>query len=268
MTTKLKFEVGNEVVVTDIGVSSNPKIICGMKGKVLFVDAVGVLVEFETYIGGHDGGGRGEGGKCYWVSYQSIELNNQEDDKMEARKGFTIGDEVVVVGAVHDSNKITVGMKGTILNYYKYNTTSVGVEFSKNVGGHVLDGEAKDGYGWYIDADSLEKVKQVATESNKEEFTVTVEGKRTTVTLADGSVGTSKPIDTDEYSLEKGILIAKEKAHLESKQRECDSIIAEAEEISGQMSELEGQLVEKAKSFIELQLEMAHHQAEVTRIGG
>lgn len=56
--------VGDEVVV--VKKFNNAKL--GMKGKVIAVEYNAPLVEFEQPMGGHDGDGRSEYGRCWWMN--------------------------------------------------------------------------------------------------------------------------------------------------------------------------------------------------------
>ena len=46
------------------------------EGKIIGLYYIDVLVEFKNYISGHDGGGIGKPGHCYFLPYEELIIQN------------------------------------------------------------------------------------------------------------------------------------------------------------------------------------------------
>ncbi|MGN0005312.1 MAG: hypothetical protein ACI37Z_05020 [Candidatus Gastranaerophilaceae bacterium] len=75
------FNVGDKVVVVDKNIYSNEYSLFGKHGTVIFVD-YNVYVEFNEFIGGHDGDGYGKQGYCWcllpqWLAKTDIKIGDK-----------------------------------------------------------------------------------------------------------------------------------------------------------------------------------------------
>lgn len=73
---------------------------------------------------------------------------------------FKVGDTVLCIRE-YDGNSFILNKKGVItcMSTYDY-----GVEFEVNVYGHKLNGDAPDGFGWYVAGSCLKLVNSLETE--------------------------------------------------------------------------------------------------------
>lgn len=76
------WRVGDEVVV----VREFNKARLGLKGTVIYVEDEVPLVEFEVNMGGHDGSGRSEYGRCWWMNEYNRGLVKRIVKKCERAK--------------------------------------------------------------------------------------------------------------------------------------------------------------------------------------
>lgn len=116
------------------------------------VDEYSICVEFDKYIGGHDGNDldfKGKDGHCWWVDLEYLEPLN--------KLRFTIGDRVAFKRT--SEADYTTGLKdcmtGTVKglddgNYFQYH-----VEFDENIGGHGCAGECANGHGQNVKEEDL-----------------------------------------------------------------------------------------------------------------
>ncbi|KYK24691.1 hypothetical protein AYK26_06480 [Euryarchaeota archaeon SM23-78] len=76
-------------------------------------------------------------------------------------KDFKVGDRVVGINntcTVGNNNVPIKGLKGQIINPIGLFGGVVGVDFDKCIDGHDCDGDAKDGYGWWVPKSYLKKL--------------------------------------------------------------------------------------------------------------
>lgn len=108
-------------------------------------------VDFDEYIGGHNGGGTCKPGHGSHIREDCLELVKEEPK-------FKVGDRVKAIKPT-SSNMNIVGKVGTIAHVIP-NWTGYCVEFDEYINGHSCGGNAKDGHGWNCDEDTLEPVKE------------------------------------------------------------------------------------------------------------
>lgn len=80
---------------------------------------------------------------------------------IDTRDGFYVGDRVVSVSGSTDTfgalGTVPDGMTGTVTHLIEA-TPGIGVRWDKKDRRmHTLNGHCKDGYGWYVTADSIQR---------------------------------------------------------------------------------------------------------------
>lgn len=175
------------------------------------------------------------------------------------KKQFKIGDEVKVIKKTYN-DYIEIGMKGVVKLLHDNNY--VGVAFETNIQGHDLGGLTTFGHGWNIEEDDVELVEKT------EKIFVVLEGKKTTVTLEDGSVGTASPMAKDEYSVEKGIEIAKVKAMIARNKKKGEEMEGKAQKLSVQIADLQHEYQEVVNHIPSIYNEITELEEKVKEIGG
>lgn len=77
-------EVGDRVVMLK---NDNREKLFDLEGTIIIKDPVDnqYCVEFDEYISGHDGAGRGKDGHCWWVLGKEIKLVSESDVKSISR---------------------------------------------------------------------------------------------------------------------------------------------------------------------------------------
>jgi len=126
----LKFKVGDRVRVK--GEKFCEKNIPGKIGTILRVDSqTSVLVEFDEYIGGHDGGYEGKSGHCWWGNAQMELEFYDEKSKEEVTKShkFKVGDKVRAThptryGCTNSKKKWEGVVEKVSDNYFNARTTN------------------------------------------------------------------------------------------------------------------------------------------------
>lgn len=77
---------------------------------------------------------------------------------IDSRDGFCIGDRVVSVSGIDKFDaygSVPDGMTGTV-EHLTEQAPGIGVRWDKKDSRmHTLNGNCKDGYGWYVSADSI-----------------------------------------------------------------------------------------------------------------
>ncbi|MGG4105255.1 hypothetical protein AAXB25_15160 [Paenibacillus lautus] len=271
MTKKNEFNVGDKVKV--IKTSWNDYIQVGMIGTVKHIHPSGqprIGVEFDKYVDGHTlsvdcGVPRGHG---WYMNEEEIEVidSKSTEPKEEKMNEFKLGDIVEVIDSVHDRSMIQIGMRAKVKNF-NCKEENVGLEFFENIDGHTLKGDAKEGYGWYVNKSVVELVDDSVVE-RPEKITVYLEGTRTTVVLEDGSTGTSNLMHGDTYSVEKGIEIAKAKALIARKTKERDTLVEKGNEMLKQIDDLIMERRDIVGPIPTLNIEIADLQEKINVIGG
>jgi len=153
------FQVGDEVIITKRTTNSSIKI--GSKGIVKHVhetyNSIGVefseKIEAGWNINGHSR--YGYGWYIHKNSIQKVVKKVQAEEILDISK-LHVGDEVIANNEAHFLNsKIKDGFVGTMkeINYSGH----IGIEFSENIGGHILNGNCKQGCGWWFDQRSFHK---------------------------------------------------------------------------------------------------------------
>ncbi|WP_090739382.1 hypothetical protein [Paenibacillus sp. Mc5Re-14] len=177
------------------------------------------------------------------------------------KRQLKIGDEVEVIRNTYN-DYIKIGMKGVVKDL-RCNNQEIGVCFNEHdIHGHDLNGKVKYGHGWYF---YLSEIKHI---EHSEKITVMLEGKRTTVTLEDGSVGISNPTYKDKYNLEKGIEIAKTKALIARNKKKGEEMEGKAQKLSVQIADLQREYSEVVNHIPFIYNEITELEGKVKEIGG
>lgn len=69
------------ISVSNLFKSENDRIIIGMTGTVKDITEFIVGVEFDDYMGGHNGNWKGKDGYCWWVEYKHLEKIEETKEK-------------------------------------------------------------------------------------------------------------------------------------------------------------------------------------------
>ena len=172
-------------IVRCIRSDSNPMVI-GEEGVVI-CETVGdednsVLVEFRSFVDGHNGNGRGRRGHCWSCSPSQLRLI----DRVKKSK-FKVGDRVKYNGS-HDLK--IAGKVGTVIAHSIARGEPL-VEFDGYVDGHNgrsrAERNGKDGHCWYCYDCELEIVADEPAEATfNQRIVITSNGKVSKATLYDG----------------------------------------------------------------------------------
>jgi len=83
---------------------------------------------------------------------------DQQDQKLK------VGDRVKVVRTAKSGCRADIGATGTLVTIAEVGLPTHGVEFDKPIpGGHACDGSIKDGFGYYLYPNELEKIEELKT---------------------------------------------------------------------------------------------------------
>ena len=74
---------------------------------------------------------------------------------IDMQHGFVIGDRVICLKST-DGNTMIVNQTGTVVSV----DGRIGVAFDKDIGGHSLWNNCKDGHGWWCNPDTLELISE------------------------------------------------------------------------------------------------------------
>lgn len=108
-------------------------------------------------------GWEGEVTRIYTIQCQDIEVRGGDGDKYDVESEyfdlispqksmeFKVGNKVKCVKDYDD--KILIGMKGIIVDI---TSSSIGIEWEEDVGGHNCNKHCKDRYGYYVQKENIE----------------------------------------------------------------------------------------------------------------
>ena len=151
-----KYKVGDRVKCVKVA-DRNEKILNKIGTvKHVVTDSRPYAVVFDADVGGHrlvTAGINCEYGHGWWCSEDELELVKEEPEPK-----FKVGDRVKAIKP-KDDNTLIVGKIGTIKALYSDVDHRYRVEFDELINGHSCGGNAKYGYGWNCDEDTLELVK-------------------------------------------------------------------------------------------------------------
>ena len=124
-----------------------------------YIEKLSIGVEFSEKIeAGWNINGHSRYGYGWYIhknSIQKVVKKIQAEEILDISK-LHVGDEVIANNEAHFLNsKIKDGFVGTIkeINYSRH----IGIEFSENIGGHILNGNCKQGCGWWFERKSFNK---------------------------------------------------------------------------------------------------------------
>lgn len=85
---------------------------------------------------------------------------------MDKTSGYKIGDRVVGIKDPQNScKKIRIkNIEGTVVHFYDEEAPHIGVEFDAYIGGHPCLGHSKEGFGWYVFPDEIQRIEKPNTE--------------------------------------------------------------------------------------------------------
>lgn len=163
-------KIGDRVrVVSESKTINTPKnkIINGMIGTVKDQRGERAGIEFDDYIGGHNGIWNGKDGHCWYVDNKYLE--KIEESEVKEMNDLKIGDRVRIISdpkfTEFAGEKSIIGMTGTAKDLKE---TCVGVEFDVCIGGHSGSWNGEPGYCWYIQYKHLEKIEETEEETKAE----------------------------------------------------------------------------------------------------
>ena len=110
------------------------------------------LIEWDNYVGGHNGNGKGKDGYCEWVAEGNIKV-------IEKTVALDIGSRVE---CIENFQFAKVGEKGTILSNFfdkKYKEPYL-IEWDNNVGGHDGEGKGKRGHCEWIGSFYIKPIEE------------------------------------------------------------------------------------------------------------
>ena len=150
---KQEFKIGDKIrgISCDIG---------DCEGIIRRVESDGYAIEI-TKIGDKSHHGKGE-----WIVGNIVDRGTFWEnciELMEEQK-FKVGDKVKNIG---NTSILQKGMKGKIMVIEK---GLIGVEWDKKIDGHSLNGKCKQDYGWWVNENNLELLKE---DPKCEEITLT-----------------------------------------------------------------------------------------------
>lgn len=109
MKSKNDFKIGDRVKVISLPNSftaENPKIKMGLMGTVKDLNGAFVGVEFDEYMGGHNGSWNGKQGYCWYIEYYHLEKIGETDTKEAKGERMDTDKEMVNHPSHYTSGKV------------------------------------------------------------------------------------------------------------------------------------------------------------------
>lgn len=152
LPTVENFKIGDEVEVNEFGrhYDDNSDIHVGKKGIVKGFCGSLIGVDFQcTFSKSHNLNCQINTNTGWFLPAKGLNKIAKEQQEESISDKFQIGDKVEIISTRLLWNKnIEVGIKGIIKSI---DSSSIGIEFFKEIKGHNLDGTCKNGYVWYIE---------------------------------------------------------------------------------------------------------------------
>ena len=109
MKSKNDFKIGDRVKVISLPDSletENSKIKIGMTGTVKNLVKHNIGIEFDDYVGGHNGGWAGKQGHCWYIEYYHLEKIGETDTKEAKEEKMNTDKEMVNHPSHYTSGKV------------------------------------------------------------------------------------------------------------------------------------------------------------------
>ena len=146
------------------------------------------------------------------------------------KKQLEVGNRVIVSKNVTNYYN-NLDLKGKTATIVEISGRSASLDFDENIGGHDCEGKAKIYHGWRVPISSIERYIVNTTKSYfgdelafGEKLRVIYNGNRTVVLLEDGTKGTAKCSDEDDFDKERGLNIAYRRAKIRQMTKELKQL--------------------------------------------
>lgn len=152
-----KFKIGDRVkCLSDhkFVESFREKSIKGKTGTVKEINSTHIGVEFDDYVGGHNGSWNGKNGYCWYIEKQYVEKIEETEVKVEELR---VGQRVETVAISSKAKHLKDGMRGIVK---RIKGDYIGVEFDDYVGCTAGNWGGKLGHSSYLIKSKLKKLNK------------------------------------------------------------------------------------------------------------